>query len=403
MQDFNSEFDKEIRSMLAAAEEEVPSHLKDEVFARLDAKHKAVLPVWLKRTAAVMAAAAAVVAGFVMLFPGADGRKTAGDDIITAEAAVPSQDLEQNDKTADIENLTAMAEPVRQQAASVKPGMKHSDEPSVVSYLEQEPEAEPVTGSSESADEHRDAVEAGGNDAEERQKGALDDYFESLPDEESAGRRISMAVGGELASNGNAKGFSGFGGMRAPGDGIMEATYIEQTGKNSRYMIPLSFGVTARIPFAKRWAVGAGVNYTLLQRTFAGVYTNIHEGRTTTVTSSDIKNTIHYIGIPVNVYYDILEGSKIKFYAYAGGSVEKGIASTYRISQSSGNISYREKVKGVQASAGIGLGVEFALADKLGLYINPGIRYYFDCGQPVSIRTQQPLMMNFEIGFRVGI
>ena len=215
--------------------------------------------------------------------------------------------------------------------------------------------------------------------------------------------KISMTVGGDLASNGNAKGYNGFGGFRAPGEGILEATYIEQVGKNSKYMIPLSFGFSTRIPFAKRWSAGIGLNYSMLQRTFTGVYTNIHEGKTTIVTSSDIKNTLHYVGIPVNVYYNIVDGTKVKFYAYAGGAVEKGISNVYRIGRSEGDIRYHESVKGVQASAGAGFGVEFTLADKLGLYVNPGFRYYFDCGQPVSIRTQQPLMMNFEIGFRVGI
>ena len=36
MQDINTEFDKEIRSILADAEEEVPSYLMDEVFSRLE-------------------------------------------------------------------------------------------------------------------------------------------------------------------------------------------------------------------------------------------------------------------------------------------------------------------------------------------------------------------------------
>ena len=52
MQDINTEFDKEIRSILADAEEEVPSYLMDEVFSRLDRKREPVLPLWLKRTTA---------------------------------------------------------------------------------------------------------------------------------------------------------------------------------------------------------------------------------------------------------------------------------------------------------------------------------------------------------------
>ena len=57
----------------------------------------------------------------------------------------------------------------------------------------------------------------------------------------------------------------------------------------------------------------------------------------------------------------------------------------------------------MQYSVGAGIGVEFMLANHLGLYLDPGFRYYFDNGQPVSIRTQQPFMMNFELGFRFDI
>lgn len=109
------------------------------------------------------------------------------------------------------------------------------------------------------------------------------------------------------------------------------------------------------------------------------------------------------MGIPLNGYYDIIESPRLRFYAYAGGEAEKALANIYRVKKAQGNLSYTEKVKGVQWSVGAGIGVEFLIADQIGIYLNPGVRYYFDCGQPVSIRTQQPLMMNFEIGLRVGI
>lgn len=422
MQDFDSEFDKEIRSMLADAEEEVPSHLMDDVFSRLEPKRKAVLPVWLKRTAAVVAAAAAAVAGFMVLSP-VNGGHADEEKTVTAEVGHQSEITDNADDTFGAEGLLA--------EAAVEKKMVHSsasrgaevlpEEQKVVSEqssdmtdsgIETDNEVSggadmSVSGPEDNAGAGKNTVEAEGEDsADEQEAGAADDYFASLPDEDvmAGRRRVSLAVGGDMASNGNAKGFSGFGGSRAPGDVWEDATYLEQTGKNSRYMIPVSFGVSARIPFAKRWSAGVGVDYSMLQRTFAGTYTNIRGGKVTAVSSSDIRSTIHYIGIPVNVYYDIIDGSKVKFYAYAGGAVEKGLANVYRIGRAAGgDIHYRESVKGVQLSAGIGLGVEFALADRLGLYIDPGVRYYFDCGQPVSIRTQQPLMMNFEIGFRVGI
>ena len=67
------------------------------------------------------------------------------------------------------------------------------------------------------------------------------------------------------------------------------------------------------------------------------------------------------------------------------------------------SIIHKEKVDGVQTSVNLGIGVEFLLGKHLGLYIDPSLRYYFDCGQPKSIRTAQPLMMGFEMGLRVNL
>ena len=54
----------------------------------------------------------------------------------------------------------------------------------------------------------------------------------------------------------------------------------------------------------------------------------------------------------------------------------------------------------VQFSVGAGLGVEFMLSNHLGLYLDPGFNYYFPCNQPRSIRTEKPLMLNFDVGLR---
>ena len=91
----------------------------------------------------------------------------------------------------------------------------------------------------------------------------------------------------------------------------------------------------------------------------------------------------------------------MNFYAYAGGAVEKCLYDKYTILSNS--IVHKEVAKGVQLSANIGVGVEFMLGEHLGLYLDPSLRYYFDCNQPKSIRTSQPLMLGFELGFRFNL
>ena len=166
-------------------------------------------------------------------------------------------------------------------------------------------------------------------------------------------------------------------------------------------MRPVSAGIGVKVNFAPRWSIGVGVNYTLLTRRFYGNYTYVDNGNILKDISSDIRGSQHYIGIPVNFYYDIVNRDQINFYAYAGGTAEKCIADKYQVINT--EITHTEKVKGMQLSADIGIGVEFLIGKHLGIYIDPSLRYYFDNNQPKSIRTAQPLMFGFEMGFRARL
>ena len=91
----------------------------------------------------------------------------------------------------------------------------------------------------------------------------------------------------------------------------------------------------------------------------------------------------------------------MNFYTYAGGTVEKCISDKYDVLNT--EHIYTGSVSGVQTSANIGLGMEFIFGRRVGLYMDPSLRYYFDCGQPKSIRTAQPLMLGIEMGLRFNL
>ena len=142
-----------------------------------------------------------------------------------------------------------------------------------------------------------------------------------------------------------------------------------------------------------------GLNYTLLSSRFNGKYTKVEDGIASLPVSAKVRNSQHYIGIPINAYYDIVNKDFINLYAYAGGTAEKCILNRYEV-QTSPVIYHTETAGGVQLSANAGIGVEFMLGQFAGLYIDPSLRYYFNCKQPKSIRTAQPLMLGFEMGLR---
>ena len=92
-----NEFDNAFRSMLENAEESVPSHIMDDVFARLDAaesaasseKKRKVLPFWV-RYAMTGIAAAAVISLCVILWT----KEETPEAMTTAEVVVSEQNRE---------------------------------------------------------------------------------------------------------------------------------------------------------------------------------------------------------------------------------------------------------------------------------------------------------------------
>lgn len=459
----NKEFDKKVKDLLYDAEEEVPAGIMDDVFSRLDnSDRKSVkLPPWLGWTLSGVAVAAAV-ALFVMLRPsGIDGNIEVRQDL-TAESSKSTESSECSESESLNNNMLALADDNNRASEEVgrKPDAKCGSESANASV-----EGSDVSGSysksrsegsdevkqsgapethqsdvensdpekvsavaesgnesfteivSESAEEPTTVIDSdltGGNvkvasaDDEDSIAGedlnsGTDPFAELDEDErEKYSPKVSLLAGGDVSTNNEAKGLSGFGGFRIPSLDAKDVTYVEQIGKSSSYSIPLTFGLSAKVNFTKRWAVGAGVNWTMLRRTFNGRYVKVENGVSKSA-DTEVQHTLQYIGIPVNAFYNIIESPRIKFYTYAGGTVEKGISNVYRVQDIKNVPSVRNSVKGVQLSAGAGLGVEFIVVDWLGIYINPGVRYYFDCDQPVNIRTQQPFMMDFEIGLRVEI
>lgn len=391
-----TDFDRKIRSLLADAEEKVPEHLSEDLFARMDeaGKKKKDFPRRLLYAAVTAAAAALLVTAFLFRNNNETRRPLTADATIKEaentgmipESGIPD-DLTCGTGTGiDLGTGRDSAETHREakEAADVRQDGK---------ILAEAPDSgkseKTADDMSEDTDSTCDTDEDSGTDP-----------F-SLMEDDSRSRKasaISLTAGGNVASNGDPKSLTPGSSLRTP-EQMINGEWIEQTGKESSYSIPVSAGLGVNISLGERWGINTGLRYSMLQRKFFGVYTKISDGKTVASISSDIRHTVHYLGIPVQGYFNILNGQKIRLYAYVGGEVEKALANVYRIK----DVKFKDETKGVQLSANGGIGIEFAVADHLGIYLNPGVAYYFDCDQPVSIRTQQPFMVNFEVGLRVNL
>ncbi len=431
----DKEFDKRVKSLLADAGERVPDGAWDAIRARIPARTvKSAAPWWWAGVG--LAAAAALALAFVLggTFRSDPSVVTAGEGPVVAQ--VVGAEVKQAPEV-QVEKKAAEAKEAPQQAPAAKKGtgiavkpvkraapvtVKTKSLPDGSQSATTAPAAAPAKDASgapgvesattksapaaKPAEKAPAAKTAEKKEVSEKTVNGWSDPFARMAweDAHSKTRRgVSLEVKGLVGTNDKATAALRGGMMAVAAKAQSETgktTYITEEGE-SRYGIPLSFGLGAKFYLSDRWALGTGVSYSLLMRSFPGSYTK--EGAVIKPVNSNIKHTIQYIGIPVNLYYDFVSNRFMTMYAFAGGSVEKGIVQKYTIPGSGGTEVWKQNVPGLQGSAALGLGVQMKLSDNLGFYVDPSARYYFGANQPKSIRTQQNVMFNLELGVRFDL
>lgn len=394
---FDEKDNIDFKGILEGAQEEVPASVWEGVSAGLDkAARGKVVALWFRR-ASIGAAVAAAVAAMLLVQPG-DGNMEivpASDEMIAVVEPEPAAPENAEETVAPKTAYMAQATPAV--SSAVKSEIVPSEVPATEEiYTDQtvaEETEEPTTKATDSNTEVKE---------DRHYYHDLSALEGQLIDPVIKKRKVSFVVSGLTGTNA-AQNEAGKNIFKRPDPNPGPATTgVKQTSTNSAYDIPLSFGAGVKIGLSSKWSIGAGVNYSMLSRKFSGTYTKVNEaGAIEDKITSDIRNTQHYIGIPVNAYYDIVDSRNVNFYAYAGGTVEKCISDKYSVLNTS--IIHKEKVDGFQWSANVGIGVGLKLSEHLGLYIDPSLRYYFDCDQPHSIRSAQPLMLGFEVGLKVNL
>jgi hypothetical protein len=218
---------------------------------------------------------------------------------------------------------------------------------------------------------------------------AVDPFAALEPERKGFKPRLALYAQGSVGSN-DATRPAAPGARMAPGG---NAEFEEILGSGSTYGVPFTLGIGVRLYITPRLSIGTGLDYSLLTRTFTGSYQG---------TAGTVSHTVQYIGIPVRLYYDILTSDRINFYAYGGGAAEFCIGNNYRLFGSPDIVrNIGEGTNTILPSVNVGVGVEFRVGRRIGLYLDPGVNYYFPGNlQPRSIRTDKPLMLNFDAGLR---
>lgn len=171
----------------------------------------------------------------------------------------------------------------------------------------------------------------------------------------------------------------------------------ERVYTDVRHHQPLRFGLTFRYNINQRWSLMSGLTYSKLSSELQSGSGNYYY---------DDKQTLHFIGVPVNLAYTFWQSPKISAYLSTGALVEKNVAgrltSNYYIDNQL-ETTTREKISmdQLQWSANAAVGLGYRISNHVGLYAEPGISYYFRNGSQLeTIYSDNPFNFNLQVGLR---
>lgn len=165
-----------------------------------------------------------------------------------------------------------------------------------------------------------------------------------------------------------------------------------------RHKIPVTFGLSLYYNLGKNWGIGTGLNYTKLA-------SELHSGTEANYIKGD--QIVHYIGIPVQVNYNVVQKGRFTGYVTGGALLEmpvSGSITTNYIVNDEIKETSKERLehKPLQFSVNTAIGFQLKVIDKFGIYAEPGIGYHFKGDNaPNTIYKEKPLHFNIKFGVRL--
>lgn len=166
------------------------------------------------------------------------------------------------------------------------------------------------------------------------------------------------------------------------------------------HRLPVRVGINVAYRLTDRLSVESGVSYTRLS-------SDMKDGTKNNYSSSSQK--LDYIGVPLNVKYRAFGYRRLSVYASAGLLTEKCVSgkTTHEYVISGEKKKHEAEdvaAKPWQLSVNAALGAQFDVLRNVGVYVEPGVSYYFDDRSPLStIYKEKPLNFNLNLGVRYTI
>ncbi len=155
---------------------------------------------------------------------------------------------------------------------------------------------------------------------------------------------------------------------------------------NAKHHAPVSVGLQVAFGIAPRLSLSTGLVYT---RTSSDFYPYAPSS------NYNVHQVLHYVGIPVGLNYVFWQSGGFHAYVMAGAEADYNVKND---TEEEGVKKEDAKRDRVQFSGKASLGAQYDITPKVGLYIEPGAKYYFDNGSHVE-NTFKDKKLNFNLQF----
>lgn len=167
--------------------------------------------------------------------------------------------------------------------------------------------------------------------------------------------------------------------------------YLVGYEERQKHYQPLSFGLSVGYPLSSRLSLSTGLVYTRLRSDFTSVMSDVSILR---------QQTLHYLGIPLNVQYHLWHSGGLNVYLSTGAETDYNI----KAKMVSKGVEQQMDRDRWQFSMQGAVGIQYDVLPQLGLYAEPGVKYYFDNGSSVrNFFKDKSLNFNLQVGLRLNI
>ena len=161
---------------------------------------------------------------------------------------------------------------------------------------------------------------------------------------------------------------------------------------NAKHHAPVSVGLQVAFGIAPRLSLSTGLVYT---RTSSDFYPYAPSS------NYNVHQVLHYVGIPVGLNYEFWQSGGFHAYVMAGAEADYNVKND---TEEEGVKKENAKRDRVQFSGKASLGAQYDITPKVGLYIEPGAKYYFDNGSHVeNTFKDKKLNFNLQFGLRLNL